>query len=157
MHVALKRIHHAGIVVRDLKAALQFYKDIFDLDPVFIHDSSGPEIDRAELGRLVEVPNPDIVFAFMQLGDTHFELVQYRSPEGKRFDRQSNDVGVMHLCFEVSDIHDARKKLREKGIEFTTDPIYVNAGPFAGYSFAYFRGHDGLLFELFEVPRPNRS
>ena len=153
MHISLNRIQHTGIVVRDLQAALQFYKELFDLDPLFIHDSSGPEIDRSKLSQLVGVPNPDVTFAFMKVGDTSFELVQYRSPEGKGFDRQSNDVGVMHLCFEVDDIHDARRKLREKGIEFTTDPIYVGAGPFAGYSFAYFRGHDDLLFEFFEVPR----
>lgn len=157
MHVALNRIQHVGIVVRDLRQALQFYKDIFGLEPIFVHDSSGPEIDRAELGRLVNVPNPDIVFAFMKAGDTDFELVQYRSPEGKKFDRSSNDVGVMHICFEVDDIHDARSKLRGKGIEFTTDPIYVDAGPFAGYSFAYFKGHDNLLFELFEVPHTQIS
>ncbi len=69
MHVSLNRAQHMGIVVRDLQAALQFYKDLFDLEPLFIHDSSGPEIDRSELGRLVEVPNPDITFAFMKVGD----------------------------------------------------------------------------------------
>lgn len=153
MHVSLNRIHHTGIVVRDLNQALRFFKEVFGLDPIFIHDSSGPEIDREELGRLVGVPNPDIRFAFMQVGDTSFELVQYRSPEGRAFDRRNNDVGTMHLCFEVDDIHQSRKRLKEWGIEFTTDPIHVDAGPFAGYSFAYFKGHDGLTFELFEVPQ----
>jgi hypothetical protein len=44
-----------------------------------------------------------------------------------------------------------------KSFPQATDPIYVDAGPFAGYSFAYFRGHDGLLFELFEVPQKQTS
>ena len=149
----LNTIHHTGISVRDLEAALLFYKELFGIEPVLIHDSSGPEIDRAELGQLVKVPNPDIRFAFMKVGNTSFELMEYRSPRGRAFDRQNNDVGVMHLCFEVESIETTREVLRVHGIEFTTDPIHLDSGPFTGCSFAYFWGHDDLMFEVFEVSK----
>jgi len=151
--IRVNAVHHTGISVRNLDTAVQFYKDLFGIEPVFIHDSSGPEIDRAHLGQLVNVPTPDIRFAFMKVGNTSFELMEYRQPRGKAFDRHNNDVGVMHLCFEVESIDATQATLKTQDITFTAEPIRLTSGPFAGCAFAYFWGHDGLMFEVFEVPK----
>jgi catechol 2,3-dioxygenase-like lactoylglutathione lyase family enzyme len=81
-----------------------------------------------------------------------FKLIEYHHPDGCTFDRVNSDVGVMHLCLEIANIETTCKLLAAKGISLNAPPIHVNDGPSAGYSFAYFQGHDGLSFELFEVP-----
>lgn len=147
MHAAFKGIQHVGIVVRDMQQTLQFYRDVFGVEPEFILHSSGQELSRA-----VDVPDADLSLAFLHFGNTFLELLEYHHPKGKNFDRANSDVGVMHICFEVADIAATQKLLKEKGIEFNAPPIRIDEGPLAGYAFAYFKGHDGISFELFEVP-----
>lgn len=151
--IHLQRIDHTGIVVSNLEKALRFYKEVFEIEPVFTHDSSGPEVDSAALGRMVDIEDPDleIHFAILKIGDTNLELMEYHHPRGEILPFRSYDIGGMHLCFRVRDLEQTRRRLQSFGYDFTAEPIRLTDGPLAGHGFAYFRGHDNLLFELSEV------
>jgi lactoylglutathione lyase len=87
------------------------------------------------------------------VGNTIVELLEYRSPRGRAQDRGNNDVGAMHIAFEVDDIEDAYRKLRAKGVNFNSPPVWIDHGALAGCAFCYFTDPDNVQLELFQVAR----
>jgi catechol 2,3-dioxygenase-like lactoylglutathione lyase family enzyme len=141
-------MHHLGIPVRDLRRSLAFYQDVFGIDAEFISEGAGPELSRA-----VGVPDTHLSFAFIALGNTVLELLEYHAPKGRDYDRRNCDVGAMHVAFEVPDIEEAYERLRKKGLTFNAPPIRIEEGPLAGSAFAYFSDPDGVQLEIFETPK----
>lgn len=141
-------IHHVGVTVRSLERSLRFYREMLDLEPFAVMGISGSEISGS-----VGVPGAELSLAFIRLGETQLELLEYRSPHGRDYSLRNNDVGAAHVCFQVDDIEAAYEKLRAKGVEFTSPPLRVESGEFAGRAIAYFRDPDGVTLELLE-PEP---
>jgi catechol 2,3-dioxygenase-like lactoylglutathione lyase family enzyme len=144
----LSGMHHVGIPVRDLSRSLAFYQDVFGLEAQFISEGSGPELSRA-----VGVPDARLTFAFIALGNTVLELLEYQAPEGRDYDRMNCDVGATHVAFEVPDIDEAYERLQKKGLTFNAPPVRIEEGPLAGCSFAYFKDPDGVQLEIFETAK----
>jgi catechol 2,3-dioxygenase-like lactoylglutathione lyase family enzyme len=145
--VELRGVHHVGVPVRDLQRSLAFYRDIFGIEPDFVVESEGPEVDAA-----VQLPDVRVTAAFLTLGNTFLELLEYRQPVGADFALRNCDVGAVHVALEVGDVAAAHEQLRAEGIEFSSPPTLIEEGELAGHRFAYFRDHDGIQFELFERP-----
>lgn len=94
-------VHHVGITVTDLDRAVEFYRDVFDLDVLDRFSVSG---DAFATG--VDVPNATGTFAHLDGGDTRIELVEYE-PEGTDNTGASasiNQPGVKHLGLSVDDL-----------------------------------------------------
>ena len=70
-------------------------------------------------------------------------------------DRQNNDVGAVHIAFEVDDIEDAYRKLRDRGVKFNSSLVWIEHGPLAGCAFCYFSDPDNVQLELFQL-RPQK-
>lgn len=145
--VRATQLHHVGIPVSNLERSLAFYKHVFGVDPEFIADGSGDELSTA-LG----VPDAVLSFAFLRIGLTILELLEYENPRGKAHDRRNCDVGATHVAFQVPDIRTAYQELAARGISFNSPPFRIDSGPLAGCSFAYFADPDGVQLELFEEP-----
>ncbi len=143
--------HHVGITVRNLKSSLEFYHDLFGLEPEMIAEGSGPDLSRA-----VQVPDTELSFAFLNTGNAIIELLEYKHPKGRDYDRYNCDVGAAHVCFEVPDIEEAYARMTANGIAFTAPPHHIDGGPLDGCSFAYFSDPDGLTLEIFQDPREKR-
>jgi len=79
----------------------------------------------------------------------HLELLEYRNPRRERFELANSDPGAPHVCFEVADLAETMAALAEDGITFYSDPLDIDEGPLAGYSFVYFDDPDGITLELF--------
>jgi len=141
-------IQHVGVTVSDLGRSLAFYRDVLGFEPLFVTDGSGPD-----LARTLGVPDADLSFAQLRLGDTLLELLQYRHPAGRPYDRGnrgSADVGAYHVGLRVADIEETYRALAARGVAFTAPPLHVAAGPLAGGAFTYFADPDGLTWELFQ-------
>jgi catechol 2,3-dioxygenase-like lactoylglutathione lyase family enzyme len=147
MAVRCKRLHHVGVPVRSLKQSLKFYQDAFGIEPKFIAKSSGPGTSR-----LVGIPEVEMSYAFLDLGNTVLELLEYQHPRGQDYDRRNCDVGATHIAFEVADVEAAYEELTGKGIEFSGPPLHIDDGPLAGSVTAYFRDPDGIQLEIFQLP-----
>lgn len=147
MTVVPNGIQHIGVPVKDLQRSLNFYKDVFDLDPEFTHTAEGETLSRG-----VGVPNAKLTLAFLQLGNTYLELLEYHTPRDETYGRRNCDVGAVHICFEVDDIQTSYEELRRKGVEFYSEPILIDDGPLDGYRFCYFKDPDGITLEFFQLP-----
>lgn len=149
MKVKANGIQHVGVPVRDMEESLRFYRDIFGVEPDFIAEGSGETLSQA-----VGVPDADLSFAFLRIGSSILELLEYRQPRGRDFDRRNCDVGAIHIAFQVSDIDQAYERLRAKGVQFNALPLKIEDGPLAGCSFAYFTDPNGVQLEIFETAGP---
>jgi catechol 2,3-dioxygenase-like lactoylglutathione lyase family enzyme len=147
MPVRLSGVQHVGVPVRSLEHSLAFYRDAFGIEPRFIATSSG-----AGTSRLVGVPDAEMDFAFLDLGNTVLELLEYTNPQGQDYDRRNCDVGATHVAFEVADVEAAYQELSAKGIEFSGPPLHIEEGPLAGCVTAYFKDPDGIQLEIFQLP-----
>ena len=82
-------------------------------------------------------------------------MVQFELPSGQLFEVFSSESRYysLHACpvlaFQVENVREARKELESRGVEFVTE---VDGDE--SEAWAYFRGPDGYLYELWQTGRP---
>ncbi|MFA5496302.1 MAG: methylmalonyl-CoA epimerase [Porticoccaceae bacterium] len=101
------KLNHVAIVVPDLKAAADKYRNTLGADV------SDP----------VDLPDHGVTTVFVVLPNTKIELLH---PLGEaspvaRFLEKNTDGGIHHLCYEVEDIIAARDKLIADGARILGD------------------------------------
>ena len=129
------RVHHVAVVVRDLDAALAFYRDTLRLvlDVVMPIDTDGVKI------------------GFLPVGQSSIELVQpTRDDTGVARFLENRGEGFHHVCLEVDDLAAELRRLAGQGIEL------IDAAPRRGaegpVAFIHPRSCHGVLVELIEAP-----
>lgn len=97
----LKRIHHVGIVVRDLDEAYRFYRDALGL---CVHKTA-------------EVRDQGVKAALLTVGHSEIELLEPIDPNGTvaRF-LEKRGEGMHHVCFETDDVERELAAAKAKGI-----------------------------------------
>jgi methylmalonyl-CoA/ethylmalonyl-CoA epimerase len=131
----LGRVHHVAVVVRDLDAALRFYRDGLGLD----------------LELVLPIESDHVRIAFLPVGESKIELVEPTddSTGVARF-LESRGEGFHHVCFEVPHLADALTRLAIDGVELVdTVPRKGAEGPVA---FLHPHSCHGVLIELIEAP-----
>jgi catechol 2,3-dioxygenase-like lactoylglutathione lyase family enzyme len=82
-------------------------------------------------------------------------IVQFELPSGQLFEVFGSESRFypLHACpvlaFQVEDVRTARTELSSRGVAFVTD-VEGNESE----AWAYFRGPDGYLYELWQTARP---
>lgn len=144
------KVHHIGIPVTSIDRSLPWYRDVIGLIEPGITGGAGGEM----LEQAVQIKGAEISFAFLEVGDTKLEFLEYANPIGRPFAAANNDIGTMHVCFQVDDIDATYDSLVAQGVAFNAPPVHLGeeSGPLAGHAFAYFRDPDGIQLELFQVP-----
>ncbi len=131
---APSRIHHVAVVVRDLEAALGFY--------------------RGRLGLSVELVLPiesdRVRIAFLPVGESKIELVEPTDDTtGVARFLASRGEGFHHVCLEVADINAELGRLARAGVELIDTAARRGAeGPVA---FIHPHSCHGVLVELIEA------
>jgi methylmalonyl-CoA/ethylmalonyl-CoA epimerase len=129
------RVHHVAVVVRDIEAALDFYRDT--------------------LGLVVELVLPiesdRVVIAFLAVGETKIELVAPTDDTtGVARFLASKGEGFHHVCVETPDVDATLADLAARGVEVIDREARRGAeGPVA---FLHPRSCHGVLVELIEAP-----
>jgi catechol 2,3-dioxygenase-like lactoylglutathione lyase family enzyme len=145
----MKALHHVGITVKDLDASIRFYHDVLGLP---FSSEPSPWFDGEELGKAVGVPGGALRQVSLLLGDTTFELLEYKRPPSETTGPlPSNNLGASHAAFLVDDIAATKAELEAKGIEFYSEVNVVDEGVLAGWRWVYFEDPDGYPLELVEV------
>ncbi len=138
---AEKRLHHVAVIVRDIDAALSFYRDGLGL----------------ALTRRLTLEQLDVEVALLALENAAFELIEPLSADGSaaRFLERRGEA-LHHLCFTTPDLRAEMAALRDRGVELVDDEPYAGAvGPVCFYQP---RAHAGVLVELVEVaPDPREA
>jgi methylmalonyl-CoA/ethylmalonyl-CoA epimerase len=128
-------IHHIAIAVRDLDAALAFYRDALGL----------------EMAERREVPEEGVEIAFLPAGDGEIELLRPLDEAGgvARF-LEKHGEGLHHVCLAVEDIEAAMERLRAAGAQLLSEGLRVDVHG-TRYVFVHPRSARGVLLELYEV------
>lgn len=130
----VQRIDHIAIAVRDIDAALAFYRDTLGIAPSEIKD----------------VPTEGVRIAFLPMGGpdgSKIELIQPLDPAnsiGRFIDKHGE--GQHHICLAVADIDAALAQLQAEGV-----PVLDQTPRIAAEGRAVFihpRGAHGVLVEL---------
>jgi catechol 2,3-dioxygenase-like lactoylglutathione lyase family enzyme len=144
-------VHHVGMSVRSLDAALAFWEPFLGAPARW-----RTTLDRPYLGRHVGYPGVAIDAAFVDLpGGGVLELLEYRVDEKVDLPEATANPGNVHLCLEVADAGATWRHAIACGAApvLADGPVEVDAGPNQGARASYLRIHDGITLELFQPPR----
>lgn len=97
----LKKIHHIGIVVRNLDAAYAFYRDTLSL-PVHKEDT---------------IQDQGVKAALLTIGGSEIELLEPIAPDTgvARFLARRGE-GLHHICFETDDVQHELAAAKARGL-----------------------------------------
>lgn len=99
----IKRVHHIGIAVKNLKESAALFERVLGLKPSAIED----------------VPCQRVSEAIYRVGEgIEIDLLEPTGPDSAvaRFLERRGE-GLHHICFEVDDVNAELKKMEEKGVE----------------------------------------
>ena len=128
----MRKIEHLGIAVRNLEASKQLFSRLL-----------GRECYKEE-----KVAGEGVDTAFFMLGEAKIELLEATRPDSpiaKFIEKKSE--GIHHIAFDVADIREEVKRLKEEGFEI------LNEEPKEGADnklvvFLHPRSTNGVLVEL---------
>ena len=141
----INSLGHVGLGVSDIEHSLEFYRDYLGMEIILDLD-----ITDDRIGRVIGIPDAKCRIVHLELGGTKLELFQYSNPVGENIAKNIRqcDRGLIHIGFEVNDIHTHIEELRKRGIEFLGEPVEFRPGVWV----VYFRGPDGEVCEFRQQP-----
>ncbi len=143
------RLHHIGITVSDMDAAIAFYGAVSGGDVSVPLVKSGPAVE-AVTGYL----GIQVIQAFISFPghESVIELLEYRNGSGERVDPDNGKSGAAHPAIVVDDMDATLSRMANLGVRATSEPMIATAGPLEGYRYVYLMGPDDVRVELLEAP-----
>jgi catechol 2,3-dioxygenase-like lactoylglutathione lyase family enzyme len=129
------RLHHVGIVVRDIAASVAWYREHFGFEHQYDFSFAG-----AQATMIVR-------------GDARLEFFQVdgavpMTSERQEFETNIRIGGINHLALAVKDLDKAVAALEANGVEIAIPPS--NVPNESGDRFAFIRDNERMLVELFQ-------
>jgi catechol 2,3-dioxygenase-like lactoylglutathione lyase family enzyme len=141
--MALKRMDNVGIVVEDLDATIEFFRELgLELE-------GRAMVEGEWAGRVTGLGDQRVEIAMMRTPDGHsrLELSRFLAPRVVADHRNApvNALGYLRVMFAVDDIDETLARLRKHGAELVSSEVvqYEDA-----YRLCYIRGPEGLLIGL---------
>jgi methylmalonyl-CoA/ethylmalonyl-CoA epimerase len=127
----IKKVHHVGVVVRDMEQAMRFWRDTLGLH---VHKTQ-------------TITDQGVKAALLTLGDSEIELLEpIVTDNGIAMYLQSRGEGLHHVCFQVDEVWVSLADLKSKGVEvIDQEPRIGIAGRIC---FLHPRAMQGTLVEL---------
>jgi methylmalonyl-CoA/ethylmalonyl-CoA epimerase len=127
----IKKVHHVGVVVRDMEQAMRFWRDTLGLH---VHKTQ-------------TITDQGVKAALLTLGDSEIELLEpIVTDNGIAKYLQSRGEGLHHVCFQVDEVWVSLADLKSKGVEMIDqEPRIGIAGRIC---FLHPRAMQGTLVEL---------
>ena len=126
----IEGVHHIAIICSDYNLSKKFYTQTLKL-PI-ISETYRKERDSYKLDLQVQAG---------------FQIELFSFPDAPLRPSYPEAQGLRHLAFKVSDIKEAVKELKEKGVEVET----IRVDEMTGKRFTFFQDPDGLPLELYEI------
>jgi methylmalonyl-CoA/ethylmalonyl-CoA epimerase len=133
----IRKLNHVAIAVPDLDVAVTLYRTTFG----------------AKVSDRVELPEQGVTLVFVEFEDTKVELMEplgEASPIGPFLERNISG-GIHHICYEVSDMHEAIAQLQKVGMRIldgSTPSVGAHGKPVV---FLHPKDNFGTLVELEEA------
>jgi len=142
--MTLQRMDNVGIVVDDLPATIDFFRELgLELE-------GQATVEGEWAGRVTGLRDQRVEIAMMRTPDGHsrLELSRFLSPPVVADHRNApvNALGYLRVMFAVDDIDETLARLRKRGAQLVGEVVqYEDA-----YRLCYIRGPGGLLIGLAE-------
>src|SRR5712691_5290789 len=142
--MALKRMDNVGIVVDDLAATIDFFRELgLELE-------GRATIEGEWAGRVTGLGDQRVEIAMMRTPDGHsrLELSRFLTPPPVADHRNApvNALGYLRIMFVVDDLDDTLARLREHGAQLVDEVVQYKDV----YRLCYIRGPEGILIGLAE-------
>src|SRR5256884_7796836 len=141
--MALKRMDNVGIVVDDLAATIEFFRE-----PGLELEGQGT-IEGDWAGRVTGLRDQRVEIAMMRTPDGHsrLELSRFLTPPAVADHRNApvNALGYLRVMFAVADIDDTLARLGKRGAQLVSSEVVQYED---SYRLCYIRGPEGLLIGL---------
>src|SRR5437667_9667923 len=143
--MALKRMDNVGIVVDDLSATIEFFRELgLELE-------GRAMIEGEWAGRVTGLGDQRVETATMRTPDSHsrLELSHFLTPPVVADHRNApvNALGYLRVMFAVDDIDETLARLRKHGAQLVDEVVrYEDV-----YRLCYIRGPAGPLYGLAEL------
>src|SRR5882757_3193584 len=140
--MALKRMDNVGIVVDDLGATIDFFRELgLELE-------GRATIEGEWAGRVTGLGDQHVEIAMMRTPDGHsrLEISRFLAPPVVADHRSApvNALGYLRVMFTVENIDDTLARLGKHGAELVGEVVqYENT-----YRLCYIRGPEGILIGL---------
>src|SRR5918993_3646532 len=142
--MGLKRMDTIGIVVEDLAATIDFFREL----GLVLEGQDTIEGEWA--GRVTGLGDQRVEIAMMRTPDGHsrLELSRFLTPPPVADHRNApvNALGYLRIMFAVEDIDDTLARLRPHGAQLVGEVVQYEDV----YRLCYVRGPEGLLIGLAE-------
>jgi catechol 2,3-dioxygenase-like lactoylglutathione lyase family enzyme len=140
--MALKRMDNVGIVVEDLDATIEFFRELgLELE-------GRAMVEGEWAGRVTGLGDQRVEIAMMRTPDGHsrLELSRFLTPPPVADHRNApvNALGYLRIMFAVEDIDDTLARLRKRGAQLVGEVVQYEDV----YRLCYIRGPEGLLIGL---------
>ncbi|MDX1989663.1 MAG: VOC family protein [Candidatus Obscuribacter sp.] len=126
--LATARIHHVAIICSDYERSKKFYHELLGFEIVAEHYRAERQSYKLDL----------------QVGACQIELFSFPDPPGRVTGPEA--CGLRHLAFEVDNVAEVLRFLRDNGVE--AEDIRVDE--YTGKRFTFFRDPDNLPLEIYE-------
>src|SRR5919205_1312065 len=142
--MALKRMDNVGIVVDDLGAAIDFFRELgLELE-------GRATIEGEWAGRVTGLGDQRVEIAMLRMPDGHgrIELSRFLTPPPVADHRNApvNALGYLRVMFAVDDLDDTLARLRKHGAQLVGEVVQYEDV----YRLCYLRGPEGILIGLAE-------
>ncbi len=131
-------LNHVGVAVPSIEKAIDTYQNLYNV---------------SDISKIGEMPDQGVRFCFVNLPNSQIELIEPLGDDSpiQNFLEKNPKGGQHHICFEVKDIHEAKKEMEDKGATVLNEPrIGAHGTPII---FIHPKNSDGVLIELMETPR----
>src|SRR5438046_6629749 len=140
--MALKRMDNVGIVVDDLAATIEFFRELgLELE-------GRAMVEGEWAGRVTGLGDQRVETAMMRTPDGHsrLELSRFLAPPVVADHRNApvNALGYLRVMFAVDDLDDTLARLRRHGAQLVDEVVQYDDV----YRLCYGRGPEGILIGL---------
>ena len=145
--MAVKRMDNVGIVVEDLAATIEFFRELgLELE-------GRGMVEGEWAGRVTGLRDQRVEIAMMRTPDGHsrLELSRFLAPRVVADHRRApvNALGYLRVMFTVDDLDDTLARLGQHGAQLVGEVVQYEDM----YRLCYIRGPEGLLIGLAEELR----
>ena len=129
-------LNHVGVAVPSIEEAANTYKNLYGVT------------DITEPGEMID---QGVRYCFVNLPNSQIELIEPLGDNSpiNNFLEKNPKGGQHHICFEVEDIHEAKKYMEDKGAKVLNEPRIGAHGTLI--IFVHPKNSNGVLVELMET------
>ena len=102
------KLHHIGIVVKNIQESLGELTNYFDFET------------KSEI---LPVGSQQVNICLLKIGEPFLELIEPISSSSPISEFAKAGGGIHHLCYEVKDIHAELKSFERKGASILVNPV----------------------------------